>query len=134
MNQSKCLVNEHYQLAFSWKPAAPNFDDNPSLAKTRLHCLSQRFDKNVELKSKFETVIQDCPSISYSRKIYDDKDKDELKMRWYLPHYETVLPRKPDKVRMVFDCSATFNKQSLDKQFLQGPEFLNSLIVVSIRF
>ena len=43
-------------------------------------------------------------------------------------------PKKPDQVRVVFDCSALYNSQSLNKNLLQGPDQLNSLIGVLTRF
>ena len=43
-------------------------------------------------------------------------------------------PKKPDQVRVVFDCRALYNSQSLNKNLLQGPDQLNSLIGVLTRF
>ena len=42
--------------------------------------------------------------------------------------------KKPDQVRVVFDCSALYNNESLNKNLLQGPDQLNSLIGVLTRF
>ena len=53
---------------------------------------------------------------------------------WYLPHFDEYHPKKPDQVRVVFDCSALYNSQSLNKNLLQGPDQLNSLIGVLTRF
>ena len=43
-------------------------------------------------------------------------------------------PKKPDQIRVVFDCSAVFEDQSLNKLLLQGPDLMNSLIGVLLRF
>ena len=53
---------------------------------------------------------------------------------WYLPHFDVYHPKKPDQARAVFDCSALYNSQSLNKNLLQGPDQLNSLIGVLTRF
>ena len=55
---------------------------------------------------------------------------------WYwVPHFDVYHLKKPDQVRVVFDCSALYNSQSLDKNLLQGPAQLNNyLIGVLTRF
>lgn len=45
-----------------------------------------------------------------------------------------TIPKKPDQIRVVFDCSAIFNNESLNKHLLQGPDQLNSLVGVLTRF
>ena len=46
---------------------------------------------------------------------------------WYLPHFGVYHPKKPDKIRVVFDSSAEFKGVSLNKQLLTGPNLANSL-------
>ena len=31
---------------------------------------------------------------------------------WYLPHFHVYHPKKPDQVRVVFDCRALYNSQT----------------------
>ena len=45
-----------------------------------------------------------------------------------------VSPQKPDKVRVVFDCSAKYQGASLNDQLLQGPDLTNMLVGVLTRF
>lgn len=42
-------------------------------------------------------------------------------------------PRKPNKMRVVFDCSAVFKGESLNKH-LPGPDITNNLTGVLCRF
>ena len=53
---------------------------------------------------------------------------------WYLPHFGVYHPRKPDQIRVVFDSSAEFQGVSLNKELLPGPDLMNSLVGVLIRF
>ena len=53
---------------------------------------------------------------------------------WYLPHFGVYHPKKPTKVRVVFDASAEFDGVSLNKVLLPGPDLMNSLLGVLIRF
>lgn len=53
---------------------------------------------------------------------------------WYIPHHEIYHPRKPEKIRVVFDCSARFRDTSLNDHLLTGPDFINALPGVLCRF
>ena len=46
---------------------------------------------------------------------------------WYIPHHGVYHPKKPNKIRMVFDCSAEYQNESLNKHLLQGPDLTNNL-------
>ena len=43
-------------------------------------------------------------------------------------------PKKPGKVRVVFDCAAQFLGKSLNDHLYTGPDILNSLIGILMRF
>lgn len=45
-----------------------------------------------------------------------------------------IIKKKPDKLRVVFDCSAKFCGISLNDTLLKGPDLINSLIGVLCRF
>ena len=53
---------------------------------------------------------------------------------WYLPYFGVYHPKKPDQIRVVFDSSAEFQGVSLNKELLPGPDLMNSLVGVLIRF
>lgn len=54
--------------------------------------------------------------------------------KWYIPHHGVYVPKKPDKIRVVFDCSAEFHGQSLIRNLLQGSDLTNTLRGVLSRF
>jgi len=53
---------------------------------------------------------------------------------WFIPHHGVYHPHKPDKLRVVFDCSAKFCGISLNDTLLTGPDLINSLVGVLCRF
>ena len=52
---------------------------------------------------------------------------------FYLPHHAVKSPNK-DKIRIVFNASATYEGSSLNDHVLQGPDLTNKLTSVLIRF
>ncbi|XP_071144990.1 uncharacterized protein [Mytilus edulis] len=53
---------------------------------------------------------------------------------WYIPHHGIYHNKKPNKIRVVFDCSASNMGVSLNALLLQGPDLANNLIGVLLRF
>ena len=53
---------------------------------------------------------------------------------WYLPHHPVTNPNKPGKVRRVANAASVFKKQSLNKNLLSGPDLLNNLVGLLLRF
>ena len=53
---------------------------------------------------------------------------------WYIPHHGVYHPKKPQKIRVVFDCSVEFAGASLNRHLLQGPDLSNNLVGVLCRF
>ena len=47
---------------------------------------------------------------------------------WYLPHHDVYHPKKTERIRVVFECSACFMNESLNRHLLQGPDLTNSLV------
>lgn len=53
---------------------------------------------------------------------------------WYLPHHGVVFSAKPGKVRIVHNCSAVFQKTSLNDNLLKGTDLMTNLLGVYLRF
>ena len=54
-------------------------------------------------------------------------DQSSDKMCWYIPHHPVHNPKKPDKLRIVFDCAAKYKGIFFNDVVLQGPDLTNNL-------
>ena len=63
---------------------------------------------------------------------------EEATYRWivtnYVPHHGVTNVNKPGKVRIVFHAAAQFDKTCLNEKLLRGPDYLNKLIDILLRF
>ena len=53
---------------------------------------------------------------------------------WYLPHHPVFNPNKPGKVRRVAKAADKFKGQSLNSNLMTGPDLLNNLVGILLRF
>ena len=53
---------------------------------------------------------------------------------WYLPHHGVFHPQKQGKIRVVFDAASLHDGVSLNNQLHQGPDLINSLLGILLRF
>ncbi|KAG1713966.1 hypothetical protein GQR58_002026 [Nymphon striatum] len=51
---------------------------------------------------------------------------------WYIPHH--FVPKKGNKIRIVYDCAAQVEGRSINTEVLQGPDLNNTLLGVLLRF
>jgi hypothetical protein len=77
--------------------------------------------------------MQDYILNGYAEEVRGAECSDE-NLCWYLPHHPVYHQQKPNKVRVVFDCACSYHDQSLNEQLLTGPDFMNSLFGVLLRF
>ncbi len=71
---------------------------------------------------------------NYAETVPESKLANEDGNVWYISHHGVYNPRKPEKIRVVFDCSANHKGESLNSQLLQGPDLTNGLVGVLRRF
>ena len=107
--------------------------DNKPMAQKRLLQLQRKLQRDASFKKAYVKSMTDTISKGYAERVPEDDPtvKGEV---WYVPHHGVRHPKKPEKLRVVFDCSATYSGQSLNDSLLQGPDLNNKLIGVLIRF
>jgi hypothetical protein len=107
--------------------------NNKSQAMSRLNKLKDRF-KNDQSYQDYLTFMERIIKSGYAERVPDDELIQDNGDVWFLPHHGVYHPKKPDKIRVVFDCSAEFKGESLNRHLLQGPDLTNNLVGVLVRF
>ena len=133
MQKSVVLVNGHYQLPLPWRPEAKPLASNREMALRRLASLKTRLPKHPRLKERYVDAIEGYLSEGYASLVPDPNHKTDSTV-WFLPHDPVINPKKPEKVRVVFDCAAKHKGMCLNDALMQGPNLANELIGVLIQF
>lgn len=100
---------------------------------SRLNKLEQRF-RNDEGFQKDVTFMEEVIKYGYAECVPKSELDQDDGCFWYLPHNGVYHPKKPQKIRVVFDCSAEYRGESLNRHLLQGPDLTSSLPGVLVRF
>ena len=128
-------IDSHYSVGLLWKEESPSLPNNRNLALSRLLSLEKKFKNNPKFHAKYQKTVNEYISKGNPSKIVgEDLQKHTSKVVNYIPHHRVTNVNKPDKVRVVFDAGATYNSTSLDQNLLKGPDLLNSLVGILIRF
>ena len=80
------------------------------------------------MRSRYKQEIDKLVEKGFAEKVSTSADTPG--MTWYIPHHSVFNPNKPDKLRVVNDCSAKFDGVSLNTAVHQGPDLTNKLIGV----
>ena len=126
----------HYQLPIPFRQDRPHLPDNRYVAEQRLESLRRKLSKDEYLLGKYKEGMSSLLEKGYAEEAKEtsqDKTQDEQD-KWYLPHHPVMNPKKPGKVRIVFDCAAKFGGLALNDVVLQGPDLTNKLAGVLLRF
>ncbi|OXA37807.1 Pol polyprotein [Folsomia candida] len=91
-------------------------------------------DRNRAAGFAHEEKINEYIMKGYARKLDPSEVNNNESKVWYLPHFVIDKPRKPGKYRLVFDAAAKIHGKSLNDYLLTGPDLLNSLASVIIKF
>ena len=127
------LEDLHYEMPLPFKHKNTQLPNNYAQAEKRLNSLKKRLMSDDKYYTDYCSFMSDIISKGYARKVDDDL-KDQLGRTWYLPHHGIYHPQKPTKIRVVFDCSASFEGHSLNDKLLQGPDLSSNLVGVLTRF
>ena len=83
--------------------------------------------KDENLRKAYTEAIESYLSEGYAQEITEE-DIQNASTVWYLPHHPVVNPRKPGKLRVVFDYAAKFNGTFLNNKLMKGPDLANILV------
>ena len=138
VNTSIKLVDGRYEIELPFKESIVRFPNNRRLAERRAEGLKKRFIRNPEMHVRYTDYMKQLLIDNHAEVVpnltIDNSIENILENVWYLPHHGVQHPSKPEKTRVVFDCSAKYGGISLNDQLLQGPDLTNSLIGVLLRF
>ena len=127
MKEAIATTDGFYTMPLPFKDT-PTLPDNRPYALKRFKSLERKLISNPELNTKYRDYMSDIISRNEAQVCTSSEQG------WYIPHHGVFHPNKPGKLRVVFDCSSSYQGYSLNKQLLKGPDLNNNLAGLLCRF
>ena len=105
MKSTAVLKEGHYEIAMPWRRFPPCLPNNRALAEHLLNLLKRKFTKDSDHLQKYSAFKDNLLERNYARKVSDNQSNRRGEAVWFLPHHPVFHPKKPGKVRAVFDCA-----------------------------
>ena len=135
MKQGIRLGNDgHYEMPLPFCDEEPRMSNNRSLAMHRLAKLKTRLENDEQYRNDYVAFMNDLIEKKYTERVPEQQLPTSNSRIWYIPHHGVYHPKKPTKMRVVFDCSAQYKGESLNSYLLQGPDLTNQFLGVLCRF
>ena len=124
-------IGDRYEIGLLWKQDS-KLENNYPVAKAQLDSLQRRINKDFQLKQLYEKTLETNLEKGYVKSVtFSNPAPEKI---WYLPHHPVTNLSKPGKVRRVANAASVFKKQSLNNNLLSGPDLLNNLVGLLLRF
>ena len=123
----------HWTAPLPLRKQVTQLPDSYNEAVRRLKSTRKSLDRKPEMKNHYFSFMGRILDNNHAERVPSD-EVHTTKPKWYLPHFGIYHPQKPNKIRIVFDSAAEVGGVSLNKMLLSGPDLVNSLLEVLMRF
>lgn len=134
MSTSTKMRNGHYIIDLPLKNKEMKMPNNVSQVKGFLNKLGTRLKRDTTMHQHYTESMEKLTRQGHTEKILSEEVSREDGKVWYIPHHGVYHPKKPNKLRVVFNCPMGFKGASLNQELLQGPDLTIGLVGVLLRW
>lgn len=128
-------VGAQWMIPYPWKRDPNLLPDNKSLALKRLEGTERRLKSSPDQGESYDKQMKEMLEMNFCRKLSQEDMGNFEGPVHYIPHHAVLRPEsKSTPVRIVFNSSSVFQGHKLNDYWMKGPDLLNSLFGVLLRF
>ena len=122
-------------MKYPWKRVPSCLPNNYVQVLKKLESTERHLMKQPDHANTYNAQIKEMEEMKISRKITEQEKKDCLEPVHYITHHAVVHPEKKSTlIRIVFNSLASFKSHTLNNYWYKGPDILNNLSGVVLRF
>ena len=135
IEESAQRVGNQWMNPYPWKRDPKDLPDNKSQAMKRLESTERRLLNNPLQAAAYKDKMTEMEDMSFSRKLSEQEINDYKRPVHYISHHAVLRSESTSTpVRIVFNSSATYQGHKLNDYWQKGPDLLNGLFGVILRF
>ncbi|XP_038117142.1 uncharacterized protein LOC119769264 [Culex quinquefasciatus] len=135
MEETTRRVGDRFETGLLWKTDDVKFPNSYPMAVKRMKQLEKKLERSPELYDNVKKQILDYQAKGYAHEATaEELNETDNNKAFYLPLNVVVNPKKPGKVRLVWDAAATIGGVSLNSMLVKGPDLLVPLVSVICGF
>ena len=128
-------VGVQWMIPYPWKRDPNLLPDNKSLALKRLEGTERRLKSSPDQGESYDKQMKEMLEMNFCRKLSQEDMENFEGPVHYIAHHAVLRPEsKSTPVRIVFNSSSVFQGYKLNDYWMKGPDLLNSLFGVLLRF
>ena len=126
---------ERWIAEYPWIKDPKNLPHNKRVAIAKLITTEKRLARNAKHAEIYNQQIQDMVNRNVACKLTEEEFKTYRRPFHYISHHEVLKPdSKTTPVRIVFNSSVNYMGHVLNEYWAKGPDLLNNLLGILIRF
>ena len=128
-------TGDHWEVRYPWIKDPNDLPDNRQAALRMLEGTEKRLLKNDEHALVYKDQIDDMVKRGIAKKLTEEEHKNYNGPVYYIGHHEVLKPESNSTpCRIVFNSSAKFQGHVVNEYWAKGPDLLNNLLGILIRF
>ena len=123
-------------IHYLWKKKDSNLlPDNKVQALKKLETTERRLQKNPEQALAYDKQMVEMEEVKFARKLSNEEINSYEGPVHYISHYAVIRPgKRSTPVQIVFNSFSAFQGSRLNDYWKNGPDLLNNLFGVVLRF
>ena len=134
--EESCELKESkWIMKYLWKRDPSCLPNNYVQVLKKLESIERRLMKQPYNANSYNAQIKEMEEMKFSRKVTEQEKKEWTGPVHYIAHHAVVRSEKQrTPIRIVFNSSASFKGHTLNDYWYKGPDLLNNLFGLVLRF
>ena len=135
IDQGLKLKDNRWCVTYPWVRDPYDLPDNRQVAYAKLCAIERRLKKNPAVEEMYKNQMNEMVNTRKARQLSSDEMERYNVPVHYIAHREILNPNSlSTPCRLIYNPSAKFHGHSLNEYWAKGPDFINNLLAVFIRF